>query len=220
MIELLRLMLYRCWLICNIVWREDKSQNMICRHSWVYTHWFFCFLSHLCRWLKKKINGTCILLAVNVNINPHQQLYNPAMISLKLKQIIRFVNRVEDWWCHPCRQFICKVSHIGCASQDWNNTRRDQKIKKKTTKNPTPTREYLQISPQPCKPCAVRRQRACSSRHSALHAAWARAVPCCAWAVRKTLGASQDNSIRMVYRSVMSLMQCLFIQNTLKGHLS
>lgn len=131
MIELLRLMLYRCWLICNIVWREDKSQNMICRHSWVYTHWFFCFLSHLCRWLKKKkINGTCILLAVNVNINPHQQLYNPAMISLKLKQIIRFVNRVEDWWCHPCRQFICKVSYIGCASQDWNNTRRDQKIKK------------------------------------------------------------------------------------------
>lgn len=131
MIELLWLMLYRCWLICNIVWREDKSQNMICRHSWVYTHWFFCFLSHLCRWLKKKkINGTCILLAVNVNINPHQQLYNPAMISLKLKQIIRFVNRVEDWWCHPCRQFICKVSYIGCASQDWNNTRRDQKIKK------------------------------------------------------------------------------------------
>lgn len=139
MIELLRLMLYRCWLICNIVWREDKSQNMICRHSWVYTHWFFCFLSHLCRWLKKKKNGTCILLAVNVNINPHQQLYNPAMISLKLKQIIRFVNRVEDWWCHPCRQFICKVSHIGCASQDWNNTRRDQKIKKQQKKPNTYT---------------------------------------------------------------------------------
>lgn len=38
----------------------------------------------------------CILLAVNVNINPHQELRNPAVISLKLKQIINFVNRAED----------------------------------------------------------------------------------------------------------------------------
>lgn len=77
---------------------------------------------------KKKINRTCILLAVNVNINPHQ-LCNPAVISLKLKQIINFVNRAEDWWCHPCRQFICKEFDISYANQHWNNTRREQKIK-------------------------------------------------------------------------------------------
>lgn len=131
MIKLMLLILYRCWLICNMVWRKDKSQNMICKLSWVYTHWFYFLfpLLLLCRWLKKKKSRTCILFAVNVNINPHQRLCNPAMISLKLKQIINFVNRAEDWWCHPCRQFICKEFYIDYANQHWNNTRREQKIK-------------------------------------------------------------------------------------------
>lgn len=61
------------------------------------TDFIFCSLFHICvdDFFLNKIRA-CILLAVNVNINPHQELRNPAVISLKLKQIINFVNRAED----------------------------------------------------------------------------------------------------------------------------
>lgn len=147
------------------------------------------------------------MLAVNVNINPHQQLCNPAMISLKLKQIINFVNRAEDWWCHPCRQFMCKEFYIDYANQHWNNTRREQKIK-----------EPLNLPVNTCKSAT----QACKQPPLAFHHGWAAclapaswdlrrgwALRCgfsFAWAVSKDSGASRDSSGKTVYRSVMSLM--------------
>lgn len=113
------------WFACCLKERSCRPWSASI-HECIHVDFNFSSLFPICvDDFKKKIR-TCVLFTANININPCQQQCNPAVISLRWKQIIDVVSTAQDWWCHPYRQLRWKEFCVGCADQHWSGTRRSR----------------------------------------------------------------------------------------------